>query len=793
MLQNYIKIAWRKLQKNRLYSFVNIIGLSVGLASFMLIGIYLFNELSFDNFHRNADRIVRVTMEYKHGEHVQKVAVTGTKDGPQLQRMFPVVQSYVRTLKTDRNFESNGQLFDEPNVMYADPGFFKVFSFKLLQGTENDALASPDRIVITEATAKKYFGSQNPVGKVLKSGTKVFTVNGVAVNPPHNSQIKFDFILPFNSLSAAKNEEWFSANYITYLLLKDAGSIQPLQKQISGYMQQVSKAELKMTDGQYLTLNLEPLKSVHLHSALPGFEPNGNLTYIYILFSIALLTLIIAAVNYTNLAVAQSAGRSAEISIRKVMGAGNLQLFRQFIGESVFFTTIAAILSIIIACMLLPQFNLMASESFNIKDIINPLVISSLFLLSTLISFIAGAYPALLLANVRLAKLLKSGFSFSGNSSVRQSLIVFQFVVSFFLIISTVVIVRQLKFIQTKNVGYNRDNVVVLPIGYQLSAKISNLKTQLAAIPHVRQISVANSSPVDVGWGDNVNNAEGKKVSVNCIPADENFVPLFNLKLLAGSNYTHADVLQMLSADNQKNPRYSFIINESAAKEFGWTPEQALGKTITKGTDGVVKGVVKDFNFKSLHDPITPLIIFLDNQNTNDIFLKIDDNNTPQTLNAIETIWKQQVTSTPFQYHFLDDDYNAIYKSEQRTAAIFKTFSIMAILLACLGLFALTAFSVLHRTKEIGIRKTLGASVTGITFMLSQNFLKLVFIAIVVASPIAWYAMNSWLQNFSYRIEIQWYVFVIAAAATILIAFLTVSFQSVKAAINTPVKSLRND
>ncbi|WCT10540.1 ABC transporter permease [Mucilaginibacter jinjuensis] len=792
MIKNYFKIAWRKLKKNRLYSFVNILGLTAGLASCLLIGLYLYNELTYDNFHQNANRIARVTMEYNHGS-TSKTAVTGSKDGPQLKRMFPEVEDYVRTIRYDGVFNKDGKFFHEDNILYADQPFFKVFSFHLLEGSAAQALSAPDHIVLTSAMAKKYFGDADPMGKTLKLGKKDYVVSGIAANIAPNSQIHFDFVVPFDVLSAAKNEEWFSANYVTYLLLKNGNNIQPLQKQISAYMQQVSAGELKMTGQEYLTLNLEPLKSVHLHSQLSGLELNGSLTYIYILFSIALLILIIAAVNYTNLAVAQSAGRSAEISIRKVLGASTLQLFRQFIGESVFFTTLATVLAILVAYTLLPQFNAMAGKNFTTEDLLNPIVLVLLMILSIVISFVAGAYPSLLLSNVKLIKLLKSGFAFTGNTSLRQSLIVFQFVISFFLIISTTIIIRQLNYIQTKDVGYNRNNVIVLPLDYNLYPVVNTLKTQMAAVPNVEGISVANSSPVNVGWGDGITTHDGKKVMVNAIPADENFVSMFKLKILAGTNYTHADVLQMDTTNNGKNFKYSFIINESTAKALGWTPEEAIGKTINRGNDGVVKAVVKDFNFRSLHDPITPLIIFLDNNNTNALFLKVADKNAPQVLHDLEAIWKHEVANYPFSYHFLDDDYNAIYVSEQRTAAIFKTFAILAVLLGCLGLFALTAYSVLNRTKEIGIRKVLGASVSSITLMLSKNFMKLVLVAIVIASPIAWYAMHRWLQDFAYRIAIQWYLFVLAGLVTIIIAFVTVSFQSIKAAVSTPVKSLRSE
>lgn len=793
MLKNYFKIAWRKLWKNRLYSFVNIAGLTAGLASCLLIGVYLWNELTYDTFHQKADRIVRVVMEHQVGNAPEKFAVTGTRVGPQFKRSFPAVEEYVRTMKASQIFNYNNQLFQEDNVLYADAPFFSVFSFPLIRGNADDVLSASDKIVITRASQKKYFGNEDPVGKVIKIRDKTYMISGIAENPPLNSQIRFDFVIPFSALRAAKNEEWFTANYVTYLLLKHANDIKPLQNQINAYMRTVSRNELKMTGKEYLTEDLEPLTSVHLHSGETGFEPNGNITYIYVLLSVALLTLFIAAVNYTNLSVAQSAGRSAEISIRKVLGAGRVQLFRQFTGESFVYTTLAAMLAVVVAVALLPQFNIIAGKEFTTAELLTPASLICLLLFSMLIGFIAAAYPSLLLSNIRIIKLLKSGFSFSGNSTVRHSLIVFQFIISFFLIVSTLVIVGQLNYLHTRDIGYNRENVIVLPIDWQLTPMVSSLKTQIKAIPQVQQVSVANSSPVEVGWSDAITTNDGKKVMVNAIPADEDFVPMFKLKLLAGSNYTHADELLMDTTNNGKNYHYTFIINESAAKALGWTPEQAIGKTINRGNDGTVKAVVKDFNFRSMHEAITPLILFLDHSNTNGIFVKVAGQNIPAVIKSLESVWKQNVNNRPFQYHFLDDDFNALYVSEQRTANVFKSFAFLAILLACLGLFALTAYTVLNRTKEIGIRKVLGASVSSITLMLSKNFLRLVIVSILIASPIAWWAMNKWLQDFAFRIHIQWYIYVLAGLATVLIAFITVSFQAVRAAVANPVKSLRSE
>lgn len=793
MLKNYFKIAWRNLKKNRLYAFVNITGLTVGIVSCLLIGVYIKNELSYDRFNDNADRVVRVTMDYGHGGAPQKVAVTGTKVGPQFKRTFPVVQDYVRIEKRGAVVTYNSQAFDETALLYADPSFFNVFSYKLLKG-EASSLNSTDKVIVTETTAKKYFGEADAIGKTLKISDKNYIVSAIAADAPSNSQIQFDFILSFNGLSASKTEKWWEANYVTYLLLESKDQIQPLQKQIAGYMQTVNHTELKMTGSQYLTYHLEPLTSVHLHSNLPdSFEPNGSITYIYILIIVAALILTIACVNYINLSIAQSAGRGAEIGIRKVMGAGKSQLFRQFIGESQLVTAIAVLLAIGLAFVFLPSFNQVAGKTLTYSSLLDPVILGSLILLGIAIGFAAGAYPALLLSSVKLAKILKSGFSFTSGQGVRRSLIVFQFVISIFLIITTVVILQQLSYIRNKDIGYNKSNVVVLPINWQMLQKVEGLKNEIKNIPGVAGVAAANNEPVNVQWGDGITSADGKAISVNALPMDEDFIKTMQLKIIAGSDFNQTDVLQIDTTNGGKNFQYSFMLNETAARDMGWTPEQAIGKVISKGATGKIKAVVKDFNFKSFHDPIGPLLIFLDKFQTQKLLVRINGNNTAAAIAGIEKIWKSRVPERPFSYKFLDDDYDALYRSEQRTAGIFTTFSGLAILLACLGLFAVTAYAVVQRTKEIGIRKVLGATVSSIVMLISKDFLSLIIIATIIASPIAWYMAHSWLQDFAYRVDIHWWVFIMAGAASLLVAAVTVSFQAIKAALTNPVKSLKSE
>ncbi|SDS47120.1 putative ABC transport system permease protein [Mucilaginibacter mallensis] len=795
MLKSYLKIAWRNLRKNKLYAVINITGLTIGIVSCLLIGVYIRHELSYDRFNENADKIVRVTMEFNHGGGSQKFAFTGTKVGPQFKRTFPEIADYVRLYKWPRIVSYNNLLFKENNFVYAEPSFFKIFSFKLKEGDIIDALSSPDKIVITETIAKKYFNDEDPIGKILKVGDKNFRVSAIAADAPSNSQIRFDFLVPFNTLDQAKKEQYYGANYTTYLLLKEKGQISSLQTKISAYMKMVDRDELNLTGSQFVRLYIEPLTKVHLYSNLPGdAEPNGSIVYIYILIVVAILILVIACVNYVNLAIAQSAGRGAEISIRKVMGAGRLQLFTQFIGEALMVATIGIVLAIGIAYIALPYFNQLSGMQFSYAVFFNPVIMVSLVLLALIIGLFAGAYPALLLANIRLSKILKAGFSFTSGKSTRGSLIIFQFVISIFLIITTVIILQQLSFIRNKDIGYNKSNVMVVPVGYEMMPQMDGLKKQLANIPGVESVAAANNEPVNVMWGDAIKTDDGKSLTVNALPMDEDFIKTMQLKIIAGSDFTYSDVLQMDdTTNNHKNFHYTFILNESAARALGWTPEQAIGKKISKDAPGVVKAVVKDFNFKSLHMPISPLLLFLDHNQSQDLFVRINANQTSAVIQAIQSLWKQRVQNRPFEYKFLDDDFDALYRTEQRTAGVFSTFSALAILLACMGLFAITAFSVVQRTKEIGIRKVLGANVSSIVLLISKDFLFMVIIAMAIASPIAWYMSAQWLQGFAYRIHIYWWVFASAGIVSLMVAAITVSVQAIKAALANPVDSLKSE
>ena len=799
MLRSYLLSALRNLTKRRMYTLINVLGLAIGLTSFILIGLYVAHELSYDKFHTNADRIARVTMEYRIGGSVDQAATVGTKVGPEFSRRFPEVEAFTRTFLYHRVLTYGEKNFNEKAILYADSGFFHLFSFSLLQGDPSTSLRFPDQVLISASMAKKYFGQDEPMGKVLHAGNaRDLRVTGVFADVPTNSQLHFDFVASFSSLDASHQEEWWTANYVTYLLLHQADQLEPLQKQITAFMNlQDTRHQAQVEGSDYLTYHLQPLKKVHLYSALAGWEPNGNITYIYILSAIALLILSIACVNYTNLATAQAATRSGEIGIRQVLGARPAQLFSQYLGESVLVTGMATVVALVLSVILLPLFDRLSDKTFSASVLFRPLPLMAMVLLWVVVSFLAGGYPAFILSKAKISHILKSGFSLSGSGQgLRKSLIVLQFVISIFLIISTLVILQQLHFIQTVKLGYDKDHVLVLPVDARMHSGYDDMKLAFGRAPGVISLGGANQSPVFVGWTDGLeadNGGQKKSMSIKCIPADLDFISTMGMTLVAGQDFSRSDFARMDTSNYYKNYRLSVILNQSAVKALGWKPNEAIGRTITKGALGTVKGVVQDFHFASLHEPIGPLAIFLDTEWVNQLFVRVSGLNLPGTLSGLQTIWKERVPYRPFEYRFLDEDFNGLYKSESRTAQLFSAFSLTAILLACLGLFALAAFITVQRTKEIGVRKVLGASALHITTLLTKDFLRLVALAALIAFPIAWWATSKWLEDFAYRIKVSWWVYGLAALLALTIALAAVGWQALKAALASPVKSLRTE
>jgi putative ABC transport system permease protein len=553
-----------------------------------------------------------------------------------------------------------------------------------------------------------------------------------------------------------------------------------------------------LTGNDYVIYHLEPFTRVHLYSSLSGLEPNGNITYIYILIAVALLILCIACVNYTNLATAQSVTRMPEIGIRKVLGSAKWQLFLQFIGESLLLNFIAFILAVVLAIFVLPLFDALVERPLDLTLLLNPGAIGLMILLFALISFASGAYPSFILSNIKLIKVLKSGFSFSAKGGVlRKSLIVFQFIVSVFLIISTTIIFQQLSYIQRKKLGYDKNHLIVLPVDAIMRANYQPIKDALERVPGVTSVSGSYQEITNIGWPDALRtnpDAAATPLFVTVSPTDIDFVRTTGVRIIAGSDYSPSDWKQLDSANNNRGRHTTYMLNESAVKALGLTPDQVIGKTLYLNFNkGIVKAVVKDFHFAPLHEPIHPLVIFLDSgySRIHQCYAKISGQNIPATLQALNDTWRRYVPHRPFEFHFLDDNYNMLYHNEQQTAKIFSTFSTLAIFLACLGLFALAGYITVRRAKEIGIRKVLGAEVMQIVMLISRDFVKLVAIASLIAFPVAWLSMNSWLQSFAYRIDINWWVFLAAGLATTIIALLTISFQAIRAANMNPVKSLK--
>jgi len=643
MFKNYFKTAFRSLWKNKASSFINIFGLTIGLSCCLLIGLYIQHELSYDDFEVNANRVVRVIMEYKFdgGDDFKKGNYTSVRVAKVFKKTFPEIENAVKMVKYKRLVQYNGNLVNEKNFMYADPSFFNVFSFKLLQGNAQTALAVPNQVILTQSTAARYFAGENPIGKMLRVGTdsSLYYVTGVMPDCPSNSQIKFDFLASFSSLKLESREKsYWDANYTTYFLLKHPTDIASLQAKIAPFMK-------KEMAGQGATVNymLEPMKNIHLHSEFDGFEPNNNIVYIYILEAVAAMILIIACFTYINLNTARSIERAREVGVRKVIGAGNKQLFWQFMGESVLLCTIATALSLILSIVLLPYFNQLTEKQLTAGMFFSPLFIGVALGLIVVVSLLAGSYPALILSNFQPVKVLKGSFKNTGSGQmVRKSLIVFQFSISIILVISTFIMQRQLDYIQNKDLGYNRDEVLMLPMIWQMAPKTELIKNEFKTNNNIISVSACYDSPVHIGGGYNMRSSvmpENQQVAVTADPVDQDFIKATGLKLIAGEDLSLQDIKDV-SYDDQSKVNYHFILNESAARQLGWTPAQAIGKRmfLDDSRPGYVKGVVKDFNFESMHNTIKPLVLFPEMGGTT-MLVKIKGNNIAQTISFLQSEW----------------------------------------------------------------------------------------------------------------------------------------------------------
>jgi putative ABC transport system permease protein len=797
MVKHYFTIAWRNLWKNKVFSLINVVGLAIGLTCCLLMTLYVKHELSYDDFQKKGDRIARVIMEYSFSGAVSKGNFTSTKVAPSFKRNFPEVESAVRMGQYARVVRYDDRLFNEKRFLYADSSFFDLFSLPLLKGSVQDALSGPNKVVLTAATAKKYFGNADPIGKSVKIGGDGidYLITGIIEDCPSNSQLKFDFLASFSSLGVNQEETYWEANYTTYLLLKDKSAIASLQAKIPAFMKKEMGSELSGKD--YVTFWLEPFKSIHLHSDYGGFEPNNSITYVYVVSGIAVLMLMIACFTYINLSTARAMERAKEVGVRKVAGALRKQIFWQFISESLLITIVALLLCIIAVALVLPAFNRLAERELNMGSLLSPFFIVFAVAVTFFISFLAGSYPALVFSRFRAIKVLKGSFK-NTNSGLwlRKSLIIFQFVISVFLIVTTFIIQNQLHYIQTKDLGFDRGHVLVLPLDAKVMAKMGSVKTVFKSNANVLHISRAANDPTNIIGGYNMRSAdmpEATQIMVTANPVDEEFISTTGIHIISGNDFTEQDVKDV-TKDKQEEKTYHFILNEAAAKELGWTPEQAIGKKMFLGNHrpGTVKAVVSNFNFSSLHNPIKPLVLF-NEEWTSTMLVKISGAAIPATISFLESKWKELIPHRPFEYRFLDEDYDKLYSAELRLGKVLNIFTAIAILLACLGLFGLSAYAIQQRTKEIGIRKVLGATIPNIITLLSKDFVWLIIISMLIAFPVAGWLMYKWLQDFVYRISIAWWMFAIAGFIALFIAICTISFQAVKAAVANPVKNLRTE
>lgn len=788
MLKNYVKIAWRNITREKAYSILNIAGLSIGMACSILILLWVQNELNYDRFHTQADRLFRLTCNA--GDFKVAVSPAGMARG--LQAQMPQIEAAVRLSKPVTNlFEAGEKRFEEKRVFFADSNFLQVFSFPLLKGNANTALKDPGALLITEAMAKKYYGNEEAVGKIIRMNNKEnFTIAGILANVPADSHLQFDFIIPMATVAKSnwdlRTDTWGNFNFYTYFRLgrntnTSASGLKALARQIG---------KIYTAHGQTLEVDfhLQPLTDIHLHSDMQiDLAGHGNIQYVNVFLVVAIFILVVACINFMNLATARSERRAKEVGLRKVVGAGRYQLVIQFLGESLIFSFLSLFVAIGIVCLALPVFQMLTGKTLAIH-LLDAKMLISLAGIAMITGLISGSYPALFLSGFAPVKVLKGKMRVAGGNLIfRNSLVVTQFVVAIVLLVGTAVVYKQLNFIKSRNLGFDKSNLLYVPMTGEIWGKQQALKATLAQNPLTENFSIISELPTaitsgstDVVWdGQTAHN----QIVIPSLNVDENFTKVFKTRLLAGRGFSRS-----FAGDSS-----NFIINEKAMQIMGMNARNAVGENLTfDDTKGTIIGVVKDFHFKSLQYAMEPLVLRL-NKWGGVVIVRTRGGSNEATIDALGKINQQLNPAYPFTYGFLDKDLDNLYRSEQQMGSIFNLFAGLAIFISCLGLYGLSAFMAEQRKKEIGVRKVLGATVTGVVALLSKDFLRLILIAIVLASPIAWYAMNRWLQDFAYQTTIGWWVFVLAGIMAASVALLTVSFQSVRAALMNPVKSLRSE
>ncbi len=789
MVRNNFKVAFRSAKKHKTYSFINLAGLAIGLTSFILITLYVKHQLSFDDFHEKGDRIFRIT----EGAD----AITPNIIAPLLARSFEDEIEY-----SLRVFDMGGQILriDDQSyterIYFADKDFFNLFSFPLIQGTSEKVLEAPNSMVVSQKAALKYFGTTDVIGRALEREGRAYTITGLMTDVPANSYLQFDFVVPFTDLGWTVRETWSNWNYQTFVGL--AQNVDPVSfdKKMSLFIDEtLEEAGSTRDTGPY---TLQALSDIYLQKRFHldyEMEKVGDIKYVYIFSGVAFLILLIACINYVNLATSRSMERAKEVGIRKVVGAHRSQLRGQFLSESFLFVLVATIISYGLAYWAIPAFNELSGETISKLEMMSGSFMLSLLGLSVIIAVLSGFYPAIMLSTFKPVSVLKGKFSASASGNrLRKLLVVFQFAISAFLVVATLVVKKQLSFIQSKNVGFDREQVVYFGLDGDAKKNFDVLKNRLLTNPNIEIVSNASNTPSSVGSAHGIQTGDTEEdwELIYFLTAEEDYMDLVGLELLAGRGLDERSVMFRELDSTDKKP--SYIINETTAKLFNWNPEEAVGKNIViSGYEAPVQGVVKDFHFKSMEQSIEPFVIMADPFRNNLGFAKIGTNDIAGTLSFIESTLQELAPKLPFEYTFLDDQFERMYRFESQLGTVFFTFSSIAIAIACLGMFGLISFMAISRAKEMGVRKVLGASVTRIVILLSADFMKLVGVSLLIALPIAYYFMRDWLNNYAYKVDLGMDVGLITVMFALLITGLTISYQAIRAALVNPARVLRNE
>jgi putative ABC transport system permease protein len=804
MFTNYIKITLRNLFRNKLYTFINIFGLAIGLAACMMIYFWVQDELSYDRFHQNSERIYRVERKVDFREVHGQWPITSGPYGPALARDYVEVENFARLDRNEISIKDHKNTFHRQNLIFTDNSIFEVFNFSLAEGNSQTALIQPKSIVLTREEAIKYFGTEDVIGRSLTvdwdEQVTDFQITGILEEVPHNSHVHFEMLGSLSTYSDERLTPWFNNSIHTYVLLKEGAAADDLEKKLSAFLTKYMAADFAAFLGPEADINdvfqlkMNPLLNIHLHPAEQfEIEPQGSMISVYIFSMIAILILIIACINFMNLSTARANKRSKEVGIRKTIGAYKHQLWRQFLSESVLLAFIALILAVLLIKVFIPVFNTIANKSLSTGLLYLPKNLVILIGITLFTGLLAGLYPAFYLTAFEPAKVLKgSALSGTGKSAFRRSMAVLQFVISITLIIGTLIIYRQMEYIQNKSLGFDKENVVLITTeSNTVRQNIDFFCNTLKDDARILSVGASSNVPGSSMFSDTVFKRGDSDELFNLIymATDYEFVDTYKFRVIEGRQFS-----KEFGTDIQG----AVMINEAAAKEIGYTPEEAVGKKLNRATtspeeyiEGTIVGVVEDFHFKSLHRTIEPFLLMLNFEYIRIISIRIQPGDVRGTLDFIHQKWVETFPEEEFDYSFLDDRINLLYESEGKIRNIFLVFSILSIFVACLGLFGLAAFTAQERTKEIGVRKVLGASEINVFVLLSKEFTKWVFLANIIAWPVAYFVMTKWLQNFAYRMDMGLWPFVSAAVLAFMIALITVSYQFIRAALTDPVDYLR--